>query len=108
MRRQEREEHISCHGDSKKLLTTVTPTAATFSKAAPADVAVTVSTPSGVTLAKVTTGDTTVTKTGNYTYSASVLTLKSALLSAQETGDIVYTLHMTNGDTANITVTVAE
>jgi hypothetical protein len=48
----------------------------------------------------------TVTKTGNYTYSGGKLTLKSALLSAKDDGANVFVLHMSNGDTASVTVTV--
>lgn len=66
----------------------------------------TVTCPSGVTLSAVKIGDTTVTKSGNYAYSSGTLTLKSALLSAKDNGDTAFTLHMSNGDTATITVTV--
>lgn len=63
-------------------------------------------TPSGVTLSELTLNEETVTKSGNYTYSGGKLTLKSALLSTKDDGANVFVLHMSNGDTASVTVTV--
>lgn len=68
----------------------------------------TVTAPVGVTLSKIMLGESTITKTNNYTYndSTGTLALKAALLSAQANGEQAFVLHMSNGDTATITVTV--
>lgn len=57
-------------------------------------------------MSQLTLNEEVVTKSGNYTYSGGKLTLKSALLSAKDDGVNEFVLHMSNGDTASVAVTV--
>lgn len=63
-------------------------------------------TPSGSGISSVTLSEAAVTKTGHWTYSGGTLTFKSAYLATLENGAAVFTVNMTNGDTAEITITV--
>jgi len=59
-------------------------------------------------MSKLKLGDTEVAKTGNWSYTSGTLKIKKELLSAKDNGDYAFTIVMSNGDTATITVTVAD
>lgn len=59
-------------------------------------------------LSSVKNGADLVTKTGNYTYSNKTLTFKSAYLSTLTNGVAVFTVTMSNGDTAMVTITIGD
>lgn len=78
---------------------------ATFSKAAPADVALTVSTDHAVTLVSVKNGG-AIVNASNYTYVAGVLTIKQAYLGGLANGDKVIAIVMSAGADTTATITV--
>lgn len=80
------------------------PTTAVFSKAAAADIAVTIAGTAEISAVK--NGTTALTATTDYTVASGVVTLKKEYFAAQENGDVTITV-VTDVDDFNIVVTVA-
>ena len=83
----------------------MSPTSATFSKAAPADVVFTV-TPSTAVLTELQIGGVAV-NSANYTYVLGVLKLKSSYLTTLTNGAKVFTGIMDGNGNISMTVTIA-
>lgn len=92
--------------DPTEMTNTVTPSEATFSKAAPADVKFTVTSTGTVDLVGLKIGSTAV-NTSNYGYDGGVLTIEGDYLSGLANGVKVFTLTMNAGNDLTVAVTVA-
>ena len=84
----------------------MSPGTATFSKAVPASVVLTVSPVDGAVLSQIKVDGATITKTGNYTTSGNTVTLLSAYLTILTNAVHAVELVMSVGDNPSVTVTV--
>lgn len=85
----------------------MSPETATFSKAAPADVVLTVTAATGATLTGLKIGGVAV-NASNYTYANGVLTITDGYLATLANGAKVFTIIMSSGSDLTVTVTVAD
>jgi hypothetical protein len=85
----------------------VSPETATFSKAAAADVVLTVTAATNATLTALKNSGATV-NSSNYTYASGTLTIKKEYLTTLANGAKTFTVTMSSGDDLTVTITVAD
>lgn len=85
---------------------TVSPTTATFDKAAQADVVVTL-TPNGKAVTSISDGTKTLVKDTDYTVTDNDYTFKKEYLAAKINGDVILTFNMSSGTNPSVAITVS-
>lgn len=90
----------------RKIVNTITPTTATFSKAVATDAVFTIASGTGVTVTSVKNGKTSL-KSSDYTYVNGTLTIGKAYLATLDNGAQTINVTLSDDDVVSATITVA-